>query len=1157
VIAHLDHPGIVTIYDVGQAEGCMFLVMRLVDGPGLDVWLADRGRLPCSEAVAVVKGVAEGLYYAHGQSILHRDLKPANILLDAERGLLLSDFGLAKLMGENSLSQSGDIVGTPHYIAPEVWDGRPATPQTDIYALGCILYEMLTGEKLFPGESPPAVMMAHFSPLTLPPTWPEGVPPGLTDVLKTALAQKASERYATAGEMIEALATLTDKKLTETSAAEIITPSPPHPFISSPRPTLRVPPFLEPEAGAAEAEVPVFVARERELAELEAVSETAWAGQGQILFVIGGAGQGKTMLVQEFARRAQAADPDLMVVSGYCNAHTGLGDPYLPFREALTMLTGEVEAKWAGGLITRQHARRLWAAMSLTLPALVEHAPDLIGSFVSAKTLQERAATSGLAKAAWFKQLTTLLAAEQRPALEQKRLFVQYTAALKAMAAQRPLLLIIEDLHWVDSSSSALLFHLSRQVGDSRILIVGTYRPEEVALSWGEERHPMAEIVSELKRQHGDIWLDLGGLAPIEGRHFVDAYLDTQPNRLDEAFRKVLYQHTGGHALFTVELLREMQDRGDLQRDDQGYWLEGEVIDWHTLPAKVEGTIEKRINRLTEELQAVLTVASVEGEFFTAEVIARVQQVNERGLVRQLSRELDRRHRLVTAQALEWLAKQRLSLYRFRHQLFQHYLYDSLDEMERAYLHEEIGLVLETLYGEQSEQVAVQLARHFQEAGLTEKAIEYLRQAGERARRLSANKEAIAHFTQALALLETLPDTPERTQQELTIQIALGTALIATQGFAAPEVGKTYARARVLCQQVGETPQLLSVLHGLHRYYIVRAEYQTARELGEQVLHLAQGEPDPTFLVPAHRVLGSSSYYMGEFGPAQEHFEQGVALYQPQQHQAHVLLYGQDEGVACLSYAALLLWYLGYPDQAFKRIREALSLARELSHPYSLAYALTLTVWLHRCRRERQATQERAEALIALATEMGFSFFLAMGTFLRGWALAVQGQGQEGLIQMRQGLAGHLATGANLGQASLFPVSLAEAYGNVGQIKAGLAVLLEALTMAHSNGERCWEAELYRLKGELLLKAVGEGGSVLVDDELSPEACFLKAIEVAHQQEAKLYELRATVSLSRLWQGQGQAEEARQMLTKIYDWFTEGFDTPDLTEAKALLETLA
>jgi predicted ATPase len=406
----------------------------------------------------------------------------------------------------------------------------------------------------------------------------------------------------------------------------------------------------------------------------------------------------------------------------------------------------------------------------------------------------------------------------------QQPILAQYTAALNAIASERPLVLILEDLHWVDAASSDLLVHLSREAAHNHMLILGTYRPDEVAVSRGGTQHPLAELLSELKRQHGDIWLDLGELAEVEGRRFVEAYLDTRPNRLGPAFRQALFERTGGHALFTVELVRELREQGDLRQDADGQWIDGPTIDWNVLPARVEGAIEKRMQRLETELQSILTIGSVEGETFTAEVVARVQQVQERGLVQRLSQELDKQHRLVTAYILAWLGSQRLSFYRFRHQLFQQYVYHRLTEIERVYLHEAVGSVLEALYGEQTEQVAMQLARHFEQAGLTEKAVMYLLQAGRRAAQLSAYQEVIAHLNKGLALLERLPETRERAQQELELQVVLGTALLATKGYAATEVEQTYRRASQLCQQLyaGETAQIFPILFGRWAFYQVR-----------------------------------------------------------------------------------------------------------------------------------------------------------------------------------------------------------------------------------------------------------------------------------------------------------------------------------------------
>jgi predicted ATPase len=488
-----------------------------------------------------------------------------------------------------------------------------------------------------------------------------------------------------------------------------------------------------------------------------------------------------------------------------------------------------------------------------------------------------------------------------------------------------------------------------------------------------------------------------------------------------------------------------------------------------------------------------------------------------------------------------------LSLYRFRQHLFQHYLYHALDELERAYLHEAVGLALEALHGEQTETIAVQLARHFEQAGLTEKAVSYLLRAGQRAGRLSANEEAIGHLRRGLALLQSLPDRPERSPQELEFQIALGNALLATKGFAAPEVGQAYRQAQVLCQKIGETPQLFPVLHGLHRFYLLRGELTTAHEVGEQMLNLAQGRQDPLLLVPAHRVLETSLWFQGEFGQAQAHLEQALALYDSRQHPIYVSLYGLDEGVVCLVDTGCVLWFLGYPDQAVQRSGEAISLAQKLAHPFSLALAMNLAILPYQLRRETQRVQEQAEVAVDFLTEHGFAHWLAVNAMYQGWGRVVQKQEKTGFTQMRQGLTTYQTTGAET-VLPYFLGMLAEGYLKVGQVESGLRALSEALAVVNKNGERWCEAELYRLKGELSLKA---------GTKTESEDCFRRAIEIARRQQARSLELRATVSLSRLWHQEEKKGEARQMLAEIYGWFTEGFETVDLKEAKTLLEALS
>jgi predicted ATPase len=447
-----------------------------------------------------------------------------------------------------------------------------------------------------------------------------------------------------------------------------------------------------------------------------------------------------------------------------------------------------------------------------------------------------------------------------------------------------------------------------------------------------------------------------------------------------------------------------------------------------------------------------------------------------------------------------------------------------------------------------------------------EKAIEYLQRAGQQAVRQSAYVEAINHLTTALGLLQTLPDSLERAQQELTLQIALGAPLQAAKGPAAPETERAYTRAQDLCRQVGETPQLFPALRGLWQVYTAQGKVRTGHELCEQLFSFAQRIQDPALLLEAHYALGVALHFLGEFVPAREHLEQSIALYDPRQYHSLASLYGQDPGVLGLSHVSRALWSLGYPGHALKRSHEALALARQLSHPQSLALALFAAGLLRYFRGEGQAAQEQAEALIALSSEQGFPFQLAAGTMVRGWALAEQGRGEEGIAQMSQGLSALQTIGAVLPRV-VWSGPLAESHGEIGRPEEGLTLLTEALALVDETGARFHEAEGYRIKGELLLQsrqvktsqdksAVINPQSPTSNPQTEAEACFLKAIEIARRQQAKSWELRSVISLARLWQQQGKKEEAQQTLAEIYNWFTEGFDTKDLQEAKALLEEL-
>jgi predicted ATPase len=594
---------------------------------------------------------------------------------------------------------------------------------------------------------------------------------------------------------------------------------------------------------------------------------------------------------------------------------------------------------------------------------------------------------------------------------------------------------------------------------------------------------------------------------------------------------------TDGVPLFVEELTKAILESGRLTAVAGHYALTGSFSTC-AIPATLQDSLMARLDRLVTA-KAVAQYAAVIGRQFPYALLQAVAPLEEALLQQKLGR-------LVEAEIVYQRGVPPQATYTFKHALIQDAAYQSLLKSTRHQYHQRIAQVLEERFPDMAQTQPELLAHHYTEAGLGGQAMGYWQRAGERALQGSANVEAVSHLTKGLEVLKTLPETPERAQQELDVQITLGSALMHTKGQATPEVEHAYTRARELCRQVGETPQLFSVLWGLRRFYFARAELQTARELAEQLLRLTQRLHTPAFRVWAHQTLGSTLFFLGELAPARAHLEQGMVHYDPQQR-SHAFRYGQDAGVACLSLMARALWLLGYPDQALQRSHEALALAQELSHPASLAFAQDFAAMVYQLRREGQAAQKQAEAVMAHATGQGFPFRFAQGMMLYGWALAQQGQGEVGIAQICQGLVTHRATGAELARPYYLAL-LAEAYGARGQPEEGLRVLAEALAAVEKTEERFYEAELYRLRGELL-QAAGSG------DEA--EVWLQRALDVARRQQAKSLELRAAMSLARLWQQQGKRDEAHDLLAPVYHWFTEGFDTADLQEAKALLDALS
>jgi len=843
--------------------------------------------------------------------------------------------------------------------------------------------------------------------------------------------------------------------------------------------------------------VTTLVGRDEEIGLLLRRWEQSKEGFGQVVLINGEAGIGKSALAEVLREHVAS--------QGYTRA-TYRCSPYHTNSALYPVITHLQRLwRWERDDTPAEKLAKMEQTLRTTSLPLKEVVP-LFAALFSLPLPEERYPSLGLT-----------------PQQEKQQTQDALAAWLLEEAERQPMLVVYEDLHWADPSTIENLGLLVEQVPTAPMLIVLIFRPQFVP-PWPTRSHMTPITLNRLERPQVEAMItQLGG-----------------GKRLPADVVQYIVTRTDGVPLYVEELTKMLLESDLLKEEADRYALAGELSSV-AIPVTLQDSLMARLDRLPM-VREVAQLGAVLGREFAYEMLKALAAVEESTLQERLGQ-------LVGAELLYQRGRPPRAKYIFKHALIQDAAYASLLKRTRQQYHQQIAKMLEAEFPETVEAEPELVAHHYTEAGLNEQAVGYYHQAGKRAAQRSANAEAINHLSKGLEVLTSLPGTAEHARQELDLQISLGAVLMAVRGFASPDTERAYARARELCQQVGDTPQLFPVLAGLFRFHTLRAELRTARELGEQLFSIARRAQDPELILEAHRALGSTMLWLGELAPARAHSEKGAALYDSQQHRFHAFVYGHDPGLGCQSFAAISIWMLGYPDQALQSINEALTLARELTHSFSLAFTLAWAGTFGQFCRELQAVQGRAEELMALSSEQAFPFWLAFGTILLGWALTAQGKEAEGLAQMRQGLAAYRATGAEL-HRPYFLSLLAEACGKVGQPEEGLAVLAEALATVDNTEERNWEAELHRLKGELLLMQQGQNVG-------EAEECFRKAFDTARRQQAKSLELRAAMSLSRLWQQQGKQEEAHQLLGEIYGWFTEGFDTADLKEAKALLEELA
>ena len=846
-----------------------------------------------------------------------------------------------------------------------------------------------------------------------------------------------------------------------------------------------------------------LVGRQQQVGLLLDLWEHVQDGRGQVALISGDAGMGKSRLLQVLRERLAE------------HAHSWLECRCSPYHEN-SALYPIVELLEQGLLFAPEHSvadkiARLEAglhyggfsvpeALPLFTSLLSLPLPEGVVPLVLSPEAQRRKTLEALVK--WF----------------------------LALSAAQPIVLVVEDLHWVDPSTVEVLSMLVEQVPTVAALLVFTFRPN-FQPPWAPRSHLSQVTVPRLTRTQS-----ITMATSVAGKP------------LPQAVTEQLVVKTDGVPLFVEELTKMVLESGQLEDRGQRFELRGSLPTL-AIPSTLQDSLMARLDRLGPTKEVAQLGATL-GREFTYELLAALSPLGQGSLDQALTE-------LVQAELLYQRGSPPHATYTFKNTLIQEAAYYSLLRTKRQQYHRGVAKALEERFPETVAAQPELLAYHYSEAGIAASAIEYWRRAGERETQRSANLEAIHHFQRALQITLEMPDGQERAQRELELQLALGVPQQAVKGISSPEAGATYSRARELCESLGETPHIFPALHGLWRFYLVRGDLRTAKQMAGSLSQLADALHDRDFELQAAWAEGATALWMGEFTTARSRCEHAITLYDFDRHSPSALTYGSDPETTALCYLAMALWFLGYADQAVARINDAVASARRSAHPFSLAWAAAIAAGIYQFRRDHEPAGASAVDAVALSTEQGFPVWLGVGLVLHGWALAAGGDAIGALPLQEQSTSTFASAGQEL--AATWVLALAsEIHTAAGHTAQVLPLLTGGLALAEKNSERWYEAELHRLQGEAVIADCGFRNAELEQGNPQSEAeeCFRRAIEIARSQQAKSFELRAATSLARLLRHQRKAAEAQDLLAPIYAWFTEGFETRDLKEAKLLLAEL-
>ena len=1088
----LNHPNIVTIHELGEVEDARFIAMELVQGKTLRS-LINTGPLSIDVLSKLGCQMAKALHAAHNAGITHRDIKPENIMVRDDGYVKVLDFGLARLtppaMDKEAATlhhtQPGVVVGSAYYMSPEQARGENVGSASDIFSLGLVFYEMATGHHPFVTDSLLGTLNAIVGQAAVPPSRLNPEIDLSTELLIQQMLQKEERLRPNAAEVDRVLAGVGSQILSDERSPVVIRQPGRH-----------------------------TVGRNKAQAELHEALSSAFAGRGLLVCVPGEPGMGKTTLVEDFLTDLRLSSRRCIIARGRCSERLAGKEAYLPWLEALD------------GLLRGGSARIGDSASSAGTESFVDTTKRLAPSWYAQAVNLEPDDSSAVR-----------LLAER--AASQERMKREFGAWLQEVSDRKPVVLFFDDIQWADVSTIDLLTYLASKFDSMRVLIIATYRPSDLLLA----KHPFMQVKRDLQSRGGCREIEIPFLSLSDIEHYLA--LEYPEHRFPPDLPAMIHKRTEGNPLFMADLVRYLRDRGVIARRDDGWVTEGslDTIE-RDLPESVRAMVDRKVAQLTEEDRRLLTVASVQGYEFDSAVVARALDLDPADVEERLET-LEKVYQLVRLINEKEFPGRVLTLrYRFVHVLYQNALFNSLRPTRRAQMSETVANALLSFSEEEGKAVASELAFLFESARQWSRAAFYYLVAANNALNVYANRECAVLAQRGLEMLRAVPESDDSARQELGLQITLGQALMVGKGFAQPEVEDAFLRVRDLSLRLKEPAQLFMAQFSLSIVNVVRAEYQRARDYGEQCLRLGEETRSGILIMQAHWVLGLSQCYLGQFEAARQSFEQAIAIHEEKGIKPGIpSMYG---AVLSRAHLARMLLFLGYPDQSQKTISEAIVLAGRLSHPIGVANTLALASYLEAFRQNVPNTIKLAEDTARQADEHGLPYYKAVAMLVRGWALATQDE-EQGIALIRKGIASSLEIGTRQ-QHGYSLALLAETLISANQIQEALDTIKEALDVSSQSDEQFYEAELQRLRGEAMIR-VGAASTEI-------ESCFKQAISTARQQKAKSFELRAVVSLVRFAQREGRASSYRPMLAELLDWFTEGHGTADFRNAKSLLEEL-